>query len=171
MKKGGLFLKENWKNEFPAAVFAGILCGVICLLGLLFIAPERWYLSFVVAVFMGGVVWYKSASDRKKNSGKFERDEHLIDFPYIYSVAGYLRGDSDRDAKFFFGEEKIGVLYYKNVRPLTEEFEKSKIKAGYFDRCGWFSIIIEGEKRRIVIPKGEAEKAAEVLGVILGEKD
>lgn len=164
-------MKENWKNEIPAAAFAGILCGVICLLGLLFIAPERWYLSFVVAVFMGGVVWYKSASDRKKNSGKFERDEHLIDFPYIYSAVGYLRGDSDRDAKFFFGEDKIGVLYYKNVRPLTEEFEKERIKVGYFDRCGWFSIVINDEKQRLVVPKGEAEKAAEILGVILGEKD
>ena len=164
-------MKENWKNEIPAAVFAGILCGAICLIGLLFIAPERWYLSFVVAVFMGGVVWYKSVSDKKKNSGKFERDEHLISFPYIYSVIGYLRGDSDRDAKFFFGEEKIGVLYYKNVRPLTEEFEKENIKVGYFDRCGWFTIVINGEKERLVIPKGNAEKAAEVLDVILGRKE
>ena len=169
--KGGVFLKQKLKNEIIAAVFAGILCGAMCLAGFIFIAPERWYLSFVVAVFLGGVVWYISSSDRKKNSGKFERDEHLIDFPYIYSAAGYLRGDSDRDAKFFFGEEKIGVLYYKNVRPLTEEFEKENIKVGYFDRCGWFTIVINGEKERIVIPKGNAEKAAEVLDVILGEKE
>ena len=164
-------MKKEWKSEIPAAVFAGILCGVICLSGFIFIAPERWYLSFVVAIFMGGVVLYKSVSDKKKNSGRYERDEHLIDFPYIFSAEGYLRGDSDRDAKFFFGEDKIGVLYYKNVRPLTEEFEKERIKVGYFDRCGWFSIVIEGEKQRLVIPKGEAEKAAEILDVILGEKD
>ena len=162
---------KEWKSEIPAAVFAGILCGVICVIGFIFIAPERWYLSFVVAIFMGGVVFYKSVSDKKKNSGRYERDEHLIDFPYIFSAEGYLRGDSDRDAKFFFGEDKIGVLYYKNVRPITEEFEKERIKVGYFDRCGWFSIVIEGEKQRLVIPKGEAEKAAEVLDVILGEKE
>ena len=164
-------MKKEWKSEIPAAVFAGIICGTICLVGLLFIAPERWYLSFVVAIFMDGVVLYKSVSDKKKNSGRYERDEHLIDFPYIFSAEGYLRGDSDRDAKFFFGEDKIGVLYYKNVRPITEEFEKERIKVGYFDRCGWFSIVIEGEKQRLVIPKGEAEKAAEVLDVILGEKE
>ena len=164
-------MKKEWKSEIPAAVFAGILCGAICLIGFIFIAPERWYLSFVVAIFMGGVVFYKSVSDKKKNSGRYERDEHLIDFPYIFSAEGYLRGDSDRDAKFFFGEDKIGVLYYKNVRPITEEFEKERIKVGYFDRCGWFSIVIEGEKQRLVIPKGEAEKAAEVLDVILGEKE
>ena len=170
-RKGGVFLNQNLKNEIFAAVFAGILCGAMCLVGFLFVAPERWYLSFVVAVLMGGVVFYKSVSDKKKNSGKYERDEHLIGFPYIFSAEGYLRGDSDTNAKFYFGEDKIGVLYYKNVRPLTEEFEKDRIKVGYFDRSGWFTIVINGEKQRIVIPKGKAEKASEVLDVILGGKE
>jgi hypothetical protein len=49
--------------------------------------------------------------------------------------------------------------------------EKEKIKVGYFDRCGWFSVVIEGEKRRIVIPKGKAEEASEVLDVILGSRE
>ena len=169
--KGGVFLKQNLKNEIIAAVFAGILCGAMCLAGFIFIAPERWYLSVVVALFMGGVVFYKSVSDKKKNTGRYERDENLIGFPYVFSAEGYLRGEADTNAKFYFGEDKIGVLYYKNVRPLTEEFEKSRIKAGYFDRCGWFTIVINGEKERIVIPKGNAEKAAEVLDVILGEKE
>jgi hypothetical protein len=119
---------------------------------------------------MGAVVFYKSVSEKKKNSGKYEKDEYLIDFPFIYSAEGYLRSESDQRAKFYFGEDKIGVLYYKNVRPFTEEFEKELIKVGYFDRSGWFTIVINGEKRRLVIPKGEAEKAAEVLDVILGEK-
>ena len=52
-----------------------------------------------------------------------------------------------------------------------EEFEKERIKVGYFDRCGWFSVAIEGEKRRIVIPKGKAEEASEVLDVILGKRE
>ena len=56
-------MKKEWKSEIPAAVFAGILCGVICLIGFIFIAPERWYFSFVVAIFMGGVVFYKYVSD------------------------------------------------------------------------------------------------------------
>ena len=162
---------KNWKNELPAALLAGGICGIVCLIGLLFITPERWYLSFVIALFMGAVVFIKSSSDKKKNSGKYERDEHLISFPYVFSAEGYLRADSDRDAKFYFGEEKIGVLYYKNVRPIVEEFEKEKIKVGYFDRCGWFSVVIEGEKRRIVIPKGKAEEASEVLDVILGSRE
>ena len=162
---------KNWKNELPAALLAGGICGIVCLIGLLFITPERWYLSFVVALFMGGVVFYKSVSDKKKNTGRYERDENLIGFPYVFSAEGYLRGESDTNAKFYFGEDKIGVLYYKNVRPLTEEFEKKNIKVGYFDRCGWFTIVINGEKERIVIPKGNAEKAAEVLDVILGEKE
>ena len=169
--KGGVFLKQNLKNEIIAAVFAGILCGAMCLAGFIFIAPERWYLSFVVALFMGGVVFYKSVSDKKKNTGRYERDENLIGFPYVFSAEGYLRGEADTNAKFYFGEDKIGVLYYKNVRPLTEEFEKENIKVGYFDRCGWFTIVINGEKERIVIPKGNAEKAAEVHDVILGEKE
>ena len=164
-------MKNEWKSEIPAAVFGGIICGAISLLGFVFIAPERWYLSFAVAVFMGAVVFFKSVSDKKKNSGKYERDEQLISFPYVFSAEGYLRADSDRDAKFYFGEEKIGVLYYKNVRPIVEEFEKEKIKVGYFDRCGWFSVVIEGEKRRIVIPKGKAEEASEVLDVILGSRE
>lgn len=160
-------MKDNWKNEFPAAAFAGLLCGIICLIGILFIEPTKWYISIVVAFIMFAVVWYKSARDRKKNSGKFERDEHLIDFPYIYSAEGYLRGDSDRSAKFYFGEDRVGVLYYKNVRPLTEEFGTERVKTAYMDRSGWFTIAIKDEKRRIVIPKGEAEKAASVLEEIL----
>ena len=160
-------MKKEWKNEIPAALLAGALCGIISLAGLLFAAPERWYLSFVIAVFMGAVVFYKSVSERKKNSGKYERDENLVDFPYIFSAEGYLRSESDRDAKFYFGEERIGALYYRNVKPVFESFGKEKIKAGYFDRCGWFSIVFEGEKRRIVIPKGKAEQAAEVLDEIL----
>ena len=164
-------MKENLKNEIFAAVFSGILCGAMSLLGFIFIAPERWYLSFVVAAFMGAVVFYKSVSEKKKNSGKYEKDEYLIDFPFIFSAEGYIRGENDHRAKFYFGEDKIGVLYYKNVRPFTEEFGKELIKVGYFDRSGWFTIVMNGEKRRLVIPKGEAEKAAEVLDVILGEKD
>ena len=164
-------MNQNLKNEIIAAVFAGILCGAMCLVGFLFIAPERWYLSFVVAAFMGGIVFYKSNSERKKNSGKYERDEHLISFPYIFSAEGYLRGESDLRAKFYFGEDKIGVLYYKNVRPFTEEFENERIKVGYFDRCGWFTIVINGEKQRIVIPKGEAEKVSSIVEEILGQKE
>ena len=163
-------MKQNLKNEIIAAVFAGILCGAMCLVGFIFIAPERWYLSLVVAIFMGGVVFYKSSSDKKKNSGRYERDENLIGFPYVFCAEGFLREDSGTNAKFYFGEEKIGVLYYKNVKPLTKEFEKEQIKMGYFDRCGWFTIVINGGKERLVIPKGEAEKAAEILDVILGEK-
>ncbi len=168
IKEGGFcIMKDNWKNEIPTAILAGGLCGIIALLGLIFVAPERWYLSFVVALFMGAVVFYKSVSDKKKNSGKYERDENLVDFPYIFSAEGYLRRESDRDAKFYFGKDEIGVIYYKNVKPVFESFEKEKIKAGYFDRCGWFSIVFEDRKTRIVIPKGKAEQAAEVLDEIL----
>ena len=157
---------NNWKNELPAALLAGAICGVVCLIGLLFITPERWYLSFVIALFMGAVVLVKSSSDKKKNSGKYERDEHLISFPWIFSAEGYIRESSDRDAKIYFGEEKIAVLSYKNVKPIIEEFECSKIKAGYFDRCGWFSILIEGEKKRLVVPKHSAGKASVYLDEI-----
>ena len=171
MEKGAFLLKQNLKNEIIAAVFAGILCGAMCLVGFIFIAPERWYLSFAVAIFMGGVVFYKSVSDKKKNSGRYERDEHLIGFPSVFSAEGFLREDSDTNAKFYFGEDKIGVLYYKNVKPLTKEFAKEQIKVGYFDRCGWFTIVIKGGKERLVIPKGEAEKASSVLEEILGQKE
>lgn len=137
---------KNWKNELPAALLAGGICGIVCLIGLLFITPERWYLSFVIALFMGAVVFIKSSSDKKKNSGKYERDEHLISFPWIFSAEGYIRESSDRDAKIYFGEEKIAVLSYKNVKPIINEYECSKVKTGYFDRCGWLSIVLEGEK-------------------------
>ena len=80
--------------------------------------------------------WELVYADKKKNSGRYERDENLIGFPYVFSAEGYLRGESDTNAKFYFGEDKIGVLYYKNVRPLTEEFEKENIKVGCFGRCG-----------------------------------
>ena len=156
-------MKNEWKSEIPAAVFGGIICGAISLLGFVFIEPEKWYLSFAVAVFMGAVVFFKSVSDKKKNSGRYERDENLIGFPYVFSAEGFLREDSDTNAKFYFGEDKIGVLYYKNVKPLTKEFGKEQIKVGYFDRCGWFTIVINGEKQRIVIPKGEAEKVSSIV--------
>ena len=42
MEKGAFLLKQNLKNEIIAAVFAGILCGAMCLVGFIFIAPERW---------------------------------------------------------------------------------------------------------------------------------
>lgn len=157
---------KNWKNELPAALLAGGICGIVCLIGLLFITPERWYLSFVIALFMGAVVFIKSSSDKKKNSGKYERDEHLISFPWIFSAEGYIRESSDRDAKIYFGEEKIAVLSYKNVKPIINEYECSKVKTGYFDRCGWLSIVLEGEKMRLVIPKQNAEKASIYLDEI-----
>ena len=159
-------MKNEWKSEIPAAVFGGIICGAISLLGFVFIAPERWYLSFAVAVFMGAVVFFKSVSDKKKNSGKYERDERLISFPWIFSAEGYIRESSDRDAKIYFGEEKIAVLSYKNVKPIINEYECSKVKTGYFDRCGWLSIVLEGEKMRLVIPKQNAEKASIYLDEI-----
>lgn len=170
-EKAVLFLKKEWKNEFQVALLAGLLSGIIALIGLLFITPERWYLSFAIMAVMTGVTFAKSVSDKKKNSGKYERDEHLVPFPWFYSAEGYLRESSDRDAKFYFGEEKIAALYYNNVRPLIKEFDKSKIKAGYFDRCGWFSIVVEDEKSRIVIPKNEAENAAAAIQEILGERE
>lgn len=157
---------KNWKNELPAALLAGGICGIVCLIGLLFITPERWYLSFVITLFMGAVVFIKSSSDKKKNSGKYERDEHLISFPWIFSAEGYIRESSDRDAKIYFGEEKIAVLSYKNVKPIINEYECSKVKTGYFDRCGWLSIVLEGEKMRLVIPKQNAEKASIYLDEI-----
>ncbi|MBQ6876848.1 MAG: hypothetical protein IJO22_00410 [Oscillospiraceae bacterium] len=160
-------MKDYAKKEIPSALLAGAICGIVALIGILFVAPERWYLSFVVAAFMSAVVWYKASSDKKKNSGKYERDEHLVDFPYIFSAEGYLREESDRDAKFYFGENEIGALHYRNVRPIFDTFEKEKIKAGYFDRCGWFTIVFEGTKTRIVIPKGKAEEASSVLEEIL----
>ena len=157
---------KNWKNELPAALLAGGICGIVCLIGLLFITPERWYLSFVIALFMGAVVFIKSSSDKKKNSGKYERDERLISFPWIFSAEGYIRESCDRDAKIYFGEEKIAVLSYKNVKPIINEYECSKVKTGYFDRCGWLSIVLEGEKMRLVIPKQNAEKASIYLDEI-----
>ena len=157
---------KNWKNELPAALLAGGICGIVCLIGLLFITPERWYLSFVIALFMGAVVFIKSSSDKKKNSGKYERDEHLISLPWIFSAEGYIRESSDRDAKIYFGEEKIAVLSYKNVKPIINVYECSKVKTGYFDRCGWLSIVLEGEKMRLVIPKQNAEKASIYLDEI-----
>lgn len=160
-------MKNKLSDEIVTALLGGGICGAIALLGLLFVTPERWYLAFVIAAVMGGIVYYKTGSEKKKNSGRYERDEHLIDFPWVYSVEGFLRGSSDRSAKFYFGEDKIGVLFYNNVRPLTKEYGKERIKAGYTDRCGWFSIVIEGEKERIVIPKEKAEKAASVLEEIL----
>lgn len=166
-RKGCFVLKEEIKKEIPAALLAGAICGIIALAGLLFAAPERWYLAFVIAAVMAAVVLYKSASERKKNSGKYERDEHLVDFPYVFSAEGYLRGESDKDAKFYFGADEIGALHYKNARPVFETFSKEKIKAGYPDRCGWFSIIIAGEKTRIVIPKENAQEASMVLEEIL----
>ena len=160
---------KEYKTEIQASVLAGVICGAISLGGLLFVTPERWYLSFGIAVLMGGIVFYKSATEKKKNSGKYEKDEHLIDFPYIFSAEGYLRKDSDQRAKFYFGEDRIGVLYYKNVRPHVEEFEKERIKAVYPDRCGWISVLLEGESRRIVIPKKDAEKASSVLEEMLAK--
>ena len=81
-------MKEEIRKEIPAALLAGALCGIIALAGLLFVAPERWYLAFVIAAVMAAVVLYKSVSERKKNSGKYERDEHLVDFPYVFSAEG-----------------------------------------------------------------------------------
>lgn len=163
-------MNKDFKTGLFVAILAGIICGVICLIGFLFLEPQSWYFSILIAGIMGVAVWFKSAYDKKKNAGKYERDEHLIDFPYIYSVEGYLRGDSDKDAKFYFGEDRIAALHYKNVRPIIEEFETERIKTGYMDRCGWFSILVKGEKRRLVIPKPEAEKAASVLEAILDSK-
>ncbi|MBR2041178.1 MAG: hypothetical protein IJ945_02280 [Oscillospiraceae bacterium] len=156
-------MKNNWKEDFLPSCLAGAICGITCLLALLFLAPEKWYYAFIVAVIMVGVSLYFSGSEKRKSAARYKRDEHLIKEEWFFCVEGFIRRDSDRKAKFFFGEDGVTVLSYKNVKPIIDFYGKEKISALYFDRCGWLAIMMPEEKMRLVVPKEEAEKAHKIL--------
>lgn len=159
MQKKGVFkMKDQWKKEFLPSCLAGAVCGITALLALIFLAPGKWYFAFIVAVIMTGVSLCYALSEKKKLSARYERNENLIKNEYLVSAEGYIRTDSDSPAKFFFGENSVEVLSCKKVKPVLEEIPKDKIIGRGFDRCGWLSLLIEDEKRRIVFPAVEAEK-------------
>ncbi len=153
-------MKSNWKKELPAALLAGGICGIITLLAFLFLAPKDWYLSLIIAAAMTGISLWKSVGDSEKNEKRYKRDEHLIEKEWLFAEEGFIRTDSDKAAKFFFGTDGVSVLYYKNVKPVIEFIEKEKITGRGTDRCGWLSLIVPEEKMRLVFP---SEKAAGVV--------
>ena len=51
-------MKNEWKNEILPSCLAGVIAGIICLLGIVFIAPEKWYLAFPAALIMAGAALY-----------------------------------------------------------------------------------------------------------------
>lgn len=163
VKKEVFRLKTDWKKELPAALLAGGICGVIVLMALVFLAPEKWYMAFPAAAVMAAAALYKTVSDKEKNARKYKRDEHLVTMPWFASAEGFIRKDSDRPAKFYFGEDGITSIRYKNVKPIVEFIPKEKITGRGTDRCGWISFIVPEEKFRIVIPKENAENLVENL--------
>ena len=163
-------MDEKWKKELPAALLAGAICGIITLAALLFLAPEDWYLALAVFAVMTGFTLWKGVSDKDKSAKKYKRDEHLIGQSWFLAEEGFIRTDSDRAAKFFFGAEGISVLYYKNVKPIIEFVSKEKITGTGTDRCGWLSLIIPEEKRRFVFEKESAERIKPHLDKIVPEK-
>ena len=156
-------MKNEWKEDFLPSCLAGAICGITCLLALLFLAPGKWYYAFIVAVIMTGVSLYSAVNGRKKDAQKYKRDERLIQEEWLCSAEGYIRRDSDRKAKFYFGEEGISALSYKNVRPIIDFYEKDAVSGLYFDRCGWLAIMMKDEKMRLVIPKDDAKKIHDFL--------
>ena len=157
-------MKNEWKKELPAAMLAGGICGIVVLLALIFMAPQKWFLAFPVAVLMAGIALWKAVSDKEKFEKRYKRDEKLVEKSWFCAAKGYIRTDSDKAAKFFFGEDGITILSYKNVKPVVEFIEKEKINGTGKDRCGWVSFLIKGEKRRLVVPKDEAENLMKNLG-------
>ena len=156
-------MKNGWKEDFLPSCLSGAIFGITCLLALLFLAPEKWYYAFIVAVIMTGVSLYYAGSEKKKNSARYKRDEHLIQGEWFCAAEGYIRRDSDRKVKFFFGEDGISAITYKNVKPIITFYEKEKVSALYFDRCGWLAIMMNEEKMRLVIPNDNAEKVYKIL--------
>ena len=163
VKKEVFRLKTDWKKELPASLLAGGICGVIVLMALVFLAPEKWYMAFPAAMVMAAAALYKTVSDKEKNARKYKRDERLVPIGWFASAEGFIRKDSDRPAKFYFGEEGIAAIRYKNVKPIIEFIPKEKITGRATDRCGWLSFFVPEEKFRIVIPKENAEGLVENL--------
>jgi len=164
-------LDEKWKKELPAALLAGAICGIITFAALMFLAPQDWYLALVVFAVMTGFALWKSVSDKDKSAKKYKRDERLIVQSWFLAEEGFIRTDSDRAAKFFFGEEGISVLYYKNVKPIIEFVTKEKITGTGTDRCGWISLIVPEEKRRFVFEKESAERIKPHMEKIISKKE
>lgn len=156
-------MNKEWKEDVLPSCLAGLICGITCLLALVFLAPEKWYYAFFAAIIMTGVSLYFAVLEKKKNAARYERDEHLIKEKWFYAAEGCVRRDADRKAKFFFSEEGITVLCYKNVKPIVTFYEKEKFSALYYDRCGWLAIMMKDENMRFVIPKEEAEKVHKIL--------
>ncbi len=156
-------MKNNWKDNFLPACLAGAICGITCLMALIFLAPGKWYLAFPAAVIMAAIWLCVSVNDKKKAEAKYKKDEHLIEKEWFYCAEGFIRKDSDRKAKLFFGEDGVTVLSYKNVKPIIEFYEKEKAAGLYFDRCGWLGIIIKDEKLRLVVPKENSAKVYKIL--------
>ncbi len=156
-------MNMDWKKELPAALLAGAICGIISLAAFLVLAPADWYYALVIAVVMTGASVWKSCSDREKNEKRYKRDEHMVTEPWFYSAEGFIRTDSDKAAKFFFGETGVTSIHYKNVKPIVSFTPKDKITGRGTDRCGWLSFVVPEEKMRIVIPKENAGELSESL--------
>lgn len=156
-------MKIDWKKDLPAAVLAGGICGIITLFALIFLAPEKWYMAFLVAAVISAVALWKAASDEEKYAARYKRDEHLVENNWLAAVEGFIRTDSDKPAKFFFGEEGVTSIHYKNVKPIIKFIPKEEITGRGYDRCGWLSFVVPKEKIRIVIPKENADGLVENL--------
>lgn len=156
-------MEKEKKTDIFAALLAGGVGGAICLLALLFIGREKWYLCFPAAIIIALAVWKKMDMDKKKNAMRYRRDEHLIEKPFFIAAEGYLREESDKYAKFFFGEEGVSILSHKHEKPIVEFIGRENINGKGFDRCGWLSILIKHDRRRIVIPEKSAGEVFDFL--------
>ena len=156
-------MKNEWKNEILPSCLAGVIAGIICLLGIVFIAPEKWYLAFPAAAIMACLAFYAAVSEKRKLAARYDKYENMIENGYFASAEGYIRTDSDSPAKFFFGEEYVSVLSCKKPKPALEVIPKEKIVNGGFDRCGWLSLIVKGENRRMVFSSENGAKIKKVL--------
>lgn len=161
MKKGD-FLNKNLKKDIPVALFAGLICGIVCAAALAFIDAKKIWLSVPIALAMAVFSFLQTALDKKLSASRYEKAEKEIQKPYFCTAEGILRKDFDMPTKFFFTEESIIAVYYKSKKPTVEEFFKKNF--GFFekDRFGRLNIKVE-DGRRIVFEKDVTEELLKKL--------
>ena len=71
-------MNKNLKKDIPVALFAGLICGIVCAAALAFIDAKKIWLSVPIALAMAVFSFLQTALDKKLSANRYEKAEKEI---------------------------------------------------------------------------------------------